>query len=550
MAKTVEKDNQNFEINIDSIYSSFIRAIDSFRSTINISDNNNLKILSNIDENIFKGSFKESDGFKPETTPQESRCHAFYRMIGFPVLSDDNRIYNPGFDIILEEGRAITVEKKIEIAKNPPKGFNDISNFRENYFKDSLNIFSVPDSTDAGVLALSILNNRNFNSSFIKNTDSIESKFDKNNQSYDVNLTNIIGKNRLGLKEFLDKNNKKADEKTISFIQKRYHIIKPFIVDARIDVSAPSVNKVAVPFVKTSDQLKINSKLSVKRPLLEKIIIDRFILSNDLKQISDTLSQTINDIKNIEMIKDLDILNKISSGDLYGLSEKLVFIENINLIRAMIEELYIAKKTVQKVQSEYYYLPLCSRIGPEQISNNMHDVFQNLYYKTAGSNFYTENDKSIIVINLKKLTSKLQAEAVKTEKIPNLNNYAFNEFFSITFDPQKEEAYGNTVENQLQKLIEKRSKSIKEANEALRKIEIITGEISGFGLCDIIAIMGGLYLMPKESLLGFLDEDAYKRAKLIIKSLPSNNPKTINDALKDLTDNVKNMYDIMQKLAK
>ena len=29
------------------------------------------------------------------------------------------------------------------------------------------------------------------------------------------------------------------------------------------------------------------------------------------------------------------------------------------------------------------------------------------------------------------------------------------------------------------------------------------GEFSGLGLCDIIAVMGALYIMPKASLLGF-----------------------------------------------
>jgi hypothetical protein len=59
--------------------------------------------------------------------------------------------------------------------------------------------------------------------------------------------------------------------------------------------------------------------------------------------------------------------------------------------------------------------------------------------------------------------------------------------------------------------------------------------------------MGALYLMPKESLLGFLDPDAYNRARLIIKDLPQSNAKTIVDALNDLTENVMNMYELMQK---
>ena len=541
-------DNQNYEIDIDSVYNEFMKSIDSFRSQINISDENNLKLLNNLDDNIFKGNFKDNNNFKPENSVQESRCHTFYRIIGFPVVSEDKKIYNPGHDIIFDKDRKVKSDQKVSIAKNPLKGFKELSDYRENYFKKYLKYFSEPTSVDAGVAALSLINIRDFNSSFSKDQSSIESPFKYENQSYDSQLNSCVGNNKsIKLDNYIDAEGKNAKDEVISFIKKKYHIIKPFVVDARIDISAPSKNKMAIPFVTSENYLNISAGVNVKRPLLEKIIIDRYILTNQFNSIGSLVSETIDEIKKIESIKDEEILNKISSGSLYGVTEKIIFIENINLIRAMITELKVSKKIIEFAQKDYYWLPIWSKAGPEIVSGQIHPIFPNIYYNDKKVDLSTENDKSILSLNIKKIFNSVQTEVIKTANTPDPSGYAFNEFFSLSFDTKKTESYGNIAEKQLADLLKKRNDRISKANQALKKIEIITGEVSGFGLCDIVAIMGGLYLMPKESLLGFLDADAYDRARLIIKSLPEENSKTIVDALKDLTENVKAMYDIMQK---
>lgn len=544
------KDTQKYEIDIDSIYNDFIKSIDSYRSKINISDENNLKLLSNF-SNIFEGNFNENSNFKPEQTVQESRCHTFYRMIGFPVVSDDKKIYNPGHDIIFDKDRQITTQIKSSIAKNPLKGFNSLSDYREKYFKDLLKYFSEPEDINAAVIALSIINIREFGSTF-KNKDSIESDFKHENQSYTSNLVLSVGKNKnVDLKDYIDEDGKNPKDQTISLLKNKHHIIKPFVVDARIDISAPSTKKMAVPFIIDPTHLKISDGVNVKRPIIEKVIIDRYLLTNQFNTIGSIVSETIEEIKKIDSIKDQEILNKISSGNLYGVTEKMIFIENINLIRAMISELKDAKKTIEAVQTDYYWLPICSNVGPERLSSKKHQIFENIYYsdgdKKPKIDLSTEKDQAIVLLNLKKIFNSIQTESIKTINAPDPSGYVFNEFFSLAFDIKKTESTGDIIEKQLNDLLNKRNKSIDEANSALRKIEIITGEISGFGLCDIIAIMGGLYLMKKENLLGFLDQDAYKRARTIIKDLPEENSKTIVDALKDLTENVINMYEIMQK---
>ena len=60
------EDDQSYDVDIDKIYQNFIQEIDNYRS--------------------------ETDGEKTE-----SRCHAFYRILGLPVC-DKKNIYSPGFD--------------------------------------------------------------------------------------------------------------------------------------------------------------------------------------------------------------------------------------------------------------------------------------------------------------------------------------------------------------------------------------------------------------------------------------------------------------------
>ena len=78
--------NQPFSIDIDKIYNDFIKEIDEIRSKTNTNNPNNTK-------NLF-ASLKEenksiSNNSAAEVTLQESRCHAFFRLIGFPVASKD-----------------------------------------------------------------------------------------------------------------------------------------------------------------------------------------------------------------------------------------------------------------------------------------------------------------------------------------------------------------------------------------------------------------------------------------------------------------------------
>jgi hypothetical protein len=70
------------------------------------------------------------------------------------------------------------------------------------------------------------------------------------------------------------------------------------------------------------------------------------------------------------------------------------------------------------------------------------------------------------------------------------------------------------------------------------------GEFSGFGICDMYTIISALYLVDDAVLLSLLDDAAYERAKdsNFKLSLPNIKRIPISEALKKLTEAIKNLY--------
>jgi hypothetical protein len=107
--------------------------------------------------------------------------------------------------------------------------------------------------------------------------------------------------------------------------------------------------------------------------------------------------------------------------------------------------------------------------------------------------------------------------------------------------------------SQLDNLSKVRNQDLEVANNALKTIEIIMGEWSGFGLCDIIAIMASLYTMDQDMLLGFLDDDAMGRMTQLTGVVPiggnsigggSGRP-SVTDALTEFVTTVNYYYHLM-----
>ena len=541
------EDNQIYEINIDQIYTDYVKSIDSKRSYVNIIGQNTTQLLQAIGGNP---EAPTGNNLVPAKTYQESRCHAFFRIIGFPVVNNDmSKMYNPGHDIIYG-ARSIHLSDKIAIANNPIPGFNVLSNFREQYFLNNLKIFATPTTVDAGALSLSGGANkaglRLFNSPFAVNQDSFDMSFV--NQSYSADYTSIVGGGSYGdggpgyvnLAQYQDASGNFPASATLP--PNKLHIIKPFIVDPRFDFScSPMTNRIGVPFVPNNTFLQISSGVDADPPLLEIVIRDRFTVNNQIVNTGDLTQEFATFIKTIaNSPPDQSILGQINQNDVQQLATNTQFLQFVNIIQAMIKKLVAAQQNIAAAQSQYYWLPIPSTSGPEG-GSTIQGVF--LPNQTA-SQLVTNNDGQILISTAQSLFSQTNqnAQASAAQGQPDLGGFARS--LKNSLGPGSSSAFENNSMNTLASLTARRQSILSAAGDALRTVEIIMGEFSGLGLCDMIAILGALYTMPQEDLLGFLDTDALARMNI---EFNNNFPEVdIGVAMDSFCNTINEFYQLME----
>ena len=539
------KDNQNFNIDIEKLYEYYISKIDQYRSFVNIFDVKNKEIINKNIENttsIIENINKYRSLIKIELLPQESRCHTFYRLIGLPVINKDKtQFYNPGYcppDIKSPTGQDIIIKKssKIKIASSMIDGFEKLSEYRETYYSNNFsNIFQKNLSIDASVLALSSYNIRKFSIPLEKTIDIFDTNI--NNQSYNIDIQNSNG---AYFYDYVDSLGNKPKE--IKNKSKRFHIIKPFIVDPRIDYSVtPSDKIICVPFLENKNQT-IRDNVSLKRPFLEQVCIDRLNIYNA----EDVEGFYINKIKEIvsslPSIKDEQIIKSINDKKIYGISEQSNFLNYLNIIRNMMERLVDAQRATQKIESKYYWTPIPSKIGTENGCK-----FPKVNLNKNAINLQTVNDLEIIKFNSINEIQQLSSNVKEVSGEVDIGQFIFSDPSSSTAIKKIDSSnnLGNVVGKTLAQLESKRDSFLTIGSEALQTIEIIMGEFSGLGLCDIIAILASLYTIDKKYLIGFLDDDAFERMK---SKYNFTERADIVSSITAFEASVKNYYNLMDKV--
>lgn len=535
---------QNFKIDINQVYSDFIKEIDANRSIVNVNIQIDQNTLNSFDIKTIVGI---SQSLKVEDTPQESRAHCFYRLIGFPVVnSDKSNYYNPGLDIVpFPVQKELTLEKKIEIANNPLPGFKKFSAAREQYTNDIKRVWGQrPCTITASALALSSGATVRPFAAPVKNDDPFS--FEKGDQSYTVDFKSIIGSNdKVLLTDYVDTSGDKPDPKFM--FQTRSHFIKPFIVDPRIDFScSPASRRVAVPFALNKNNLLVGENTFVKRPLIEKVIRERFAIQNQ-NDLSSSQSSLKDIILTIPTVTDQTLIDKMTN-DIKGLSDRSQFQKYLFIIAAMCKELVRSQIIIKTIQSRYYWVPLPSINGPEGGSAVNGIIISNSLPSGANNNFVTDTDKAIIKATLNQAANQFNAQLSTSEQTQDPGNFAFDAF-SLTFSNDTSESMGDLVKGQLDALNKKRNSDLNLANNALKTVEIIMGEFSGLGLCDIVAVMGALYTMPKDDLIGFLDTDAYNRM-IALPEFSVLTKSTIQKAQTSFLAKVKDFYNLMDDIYK
>lgn len=537
--------NQNFSLDISTIYSDFVEEIDATRSIVNIQVD--YSALNNLQVSTLAGL---QQLLHPQSTPQESRVSAFYRLIGLPVISSQYQFFNPGLDTI-PGTKMVPLSQKLTITNSPISGFKTISSLRENYFyyigsNFSSGIFNI---TSSALALTSSTNVRNFNVPTATSVDPFDMA--PADQSYTPSLATIIGKNnQVTLAQYVDglgnTPSTLAGGGTIG--STRYHFIKPLIVDGRIDFSVnPASRKVGVPFVPTKQNLLVSENTFVKRPLIEKVVRDR-VGQNQGAVTSPSQQQLIQYILNVPTVQNDSVIQSALNQINATASTQPAFQEYLFIIQAMCVKLVEAQLKIQIVQGRYYWLPVPSANGPEGGVTSYPPIISQSLPNGTNNSFITTRDQDIINMTLiQQASSYFSAQTAALNAQPSPGPFAFDSF--QTFAPDTTSGYGNNAASELETLTKSREHDMSVAGDALQTIEIIMGEWSGLGLCDIIAVMGALYIMPQASLLGLLDPDAYARMVTTL-NLQSNQPSqnSISQAQMDLVSSLQDMYNLEQDI--
>ncbi len=500
----------------------------------------------------------------PTTLLQESRCHAFYRIIGFPVVSTDKTYYNPGCpnNGIMQEDSTIDLTYKITVANGVGSAFEAISKAREDWTTNTSQIFSIPTSVEAGVLALTSGTsdgNRGYNirafSTFFTNAASNPFDFVVNDQQYSISSSqgSLVGDHLVLFTGYndADGNNLLSDGQNINSFIKHFHIIAPFMVDPRIDFSIwaqeSDTNKrlskrIAIPFVPDSTLLKTSSTSYAQRPLLETIIRERINQIDTTGSAGQATVDAVNQIKAFEQIPVTNLggnttLSQIFSNNIFQTTQSDSFANYLNIIQSMMQKLVAAILKVSEVQAKYYWLPQPSLRGPEN-NGTIRDVI-NL---VDSPELITTNDFDLIYNQIQSLLASITPAMAQATATPDIGGFSLTQN-PTTFNKNTSDSFGDLSSQTNETINTIRNKALSDANDALQVIEMIMGEFSGLGLCDIIAIMGSLYVMDISDVLGFLDIDAYNRALAELEILPEKSD--ITTSMTNLASTVDQFYQIM-----
>lgn len=521
-------DDQNFDVDVNKMYDDFIKEIDEIRSYTNLTTLTN---AIDIDNAALK--------LQVNNKPQESRCHAFYRLLGLPVMGTDGSMYSPGF-YRPDNGKADVLTKKKGIANKTTNNLKNLQMNREAQPGIFEKIFSTQ-SVESSALALSSLNIRLFVSPLLKGGD----PFDATNPSYTVagedptsssfsttDLTNMVDTNGTVIS---------PSSEGVRYAKFRSHYIKPFMVFAPIELSVlPASKRICVPFVKDNSDTLISNDTHARRPYIEYVCRARFDGRNKLDSLTEAQTELIDYIKNSETFKDLEILKSVAGG-VGKATEQAQFLKFFNIIRALTTQLFNATITIDATRSEFYWVPIPDKRGPEY-GCTTRDIVPN--DPNIQTNQFSK-DQSIVEKTIKKRFEQITASLFTTQK--DLNNYALKD---IKITPDNSAGLGNNNSDDLNNLLAERKAKCDKANSALRTIEIIMGEFSGLGFCDIIAIYGALWLVDKKDLIGLLDQDALNRMKLVpeLKEDPDlASPNGSQAAITAFEKKVKELYELMDK---
>lgn len=463
----------------------------------------------------------------------ESRLNAFYRMIGFPVVSTKGDFYSPGYNLQANldtetKGKHIKI---IEDMRSNRQFCSQQLDARENIFRTFAGIFSIG-GFDATALALGSIYVRSFEHLF-----GATGPFE-----FDSSQIQSVGQRESELRDFY--NNDSELESYIALKSSGLifsnHILKPFVVDPRIDDGALD-NLISSPFPEDASKIKKFDGTYYPRPYIERVISIRLSNTNvGGKPIS--ISDLIAKVKKDETVIDaylLSVQNNPQKEMLTG--DVVIFGTYLKLLRSLINRLVECAKDMAIVRRSINFQPQPDKkLGVEgqmtiapviwgDIHNGkVEDTILNLYTQIA-------------------LQQSSHIADPGTNGSADTGGYVFSGIDDSVFSADKSEQA--SAQKEFERITKIRERGASEAFAELRNIEFIMGEFSGLGLIDIVAIQAAFWLVDRDKLLGMIDEGAYARIKSSrpqINTAQAGRDSDIESCLRHYEQKLKEVYSIVQ----
>jgi hypothetical protein len=510
---SIYDDFSNLDVDTDSLYQKFIQPIENYRS------NTVVNVYDKQDDS------KNPKPIKSNSEQTESRAHAFYRMLGLPVIASDSLYYNPGFP----RSANISVDKN-SVKQQVSKTVTDMQATRERGCAKRKNIFKngmKPASLYS--LMLSLLR--------IKHKFQVMDKFSSWN---DKDLQNISVEDIK--KQIIKMYKNTSDGSTINMSEfpdiPHNHILRPLTTDPVIcENITPPNNIVCSPFLKENSDTEIDRNVFLKRPGIE------FILRLRLKQQQVPITDA--EITSFFELSDAAFKNGTKSSsdpsyvvdpDKYSFSlSETTTVKLLRTIKGLVREYVEHCNVLERLEKELIWVPMCSESGPENGT-----TINASFIKQESVSYKNNIDVKIENTTVDDLIATRQQDLNSIFNNTGNNTIDYSSFTISEFNNVE-----SNISKNLARLKSQRNSKRTDASNRMKAIEIITGEVSGLGLIDVLAIYAALWSVDVTVLLGLLDTDALSRLKTIttlnspdIQAAVSGNGMTVTNAIQALEDRV------------
>ena len=496
---------------------------------------------------------------KDSVRPFESRCHAFYRYLGLPVVDPgaDDSFYSPGY---YPPSKSNTNATKSNTAranintKFKASALKSISAIRENNFKLLRNVFAKQDLISS-LFALALQNIRTFQ---IIDESENSDPFFADQQKYTVSarkqtLIDFMNINS-GQQIMVDINNALnalgSQSPLGTYLDSGQHILKPFIVNPVIANSIqPPTNLICVPFLKNIADTKLNKNTTLQRPGIETIIRVRFtnnptdtLFLDDVRKIVNGEASPSQSTATLDRQGIIDTLEAVFQiNDLGSVPDSFnTSLSNIQLttigglvktLKSIIIQLQKSLEPIQQASININWFPIPSVEGPEIVRGSSLNRF------------------GLALSDIDKKITSLKLQIFSSNSSNNAPNLASLGDFASPFASFSPTAV-STMNTELDNLQSKKKNYSDGAFKAMSNMELISGEISGLGLVDILALYIALWSIEDKYLLGLIDNDAFERLYNYNKDLQgvpavadrhNGNKPTVKDCLIKLEEKVINV---------